>query len=250
MASIAIMIGGALINATALVGRLSQSIWVETRILLKRRRRRGTILLWRSTSTELSRKWNKGTRLDCTNDKVTEQARRIWCTQIMLWSCTTRCIIKSLIWVFWLLQAKYFAKARWNDLRRWNGFGFGNGCQSFLVNYFKMERKLLRTEFSPKGFWKGFPAVKRLAKEAGVPEDDTKLWLMKQATWQIYLPALKHIPDQLLVLLMLQADSRSRELFRKFLSVDHWDGQKFFRLILGVNSWMMSRERWQSTMWG
>ena len=207
-------------------------------------------MLWRSTSTELSRKWNKGTRLDCTNDKVTEQARRIWCTQIMLWSCTTRCIIKSLIWVFWLLQAKYFAKARWNDLRRWNGFGFGNGCQSFLVNYFKMERKLLRTEFSPKGFWKGFPAVKRLAKEAGVPEDDTKLWLMKQATWQIYLRALKHIPDQLLVLLMLQADSRSRELFRKFLSVDHWDGQKFFRLILGVNSWMMSRERWQSTMWG
>ena len=112
----------------------------------------------------------------------------------MLWSCTTRCIIKSLIWVFWLLQAKYFAKARRNDLRRWNGFGFGNGCQSFLVNYFKMERKLLRTEFSPKGFWKGLPAVKRLAKEAGVPEDDTKLWLMKQATRQIYLPALKHIP--------------------------------------------------------
>ena len=57
-----------------------------------------------------------------------------------------------------------------------------------------MKRKLLRTEFSPKGFWKGLPAVKRLAKEAGVPEDDTKLWLMKQATWQISLPALKHIP--------------------------------------------------------
>ena len=53
-----------------------------------------------------------------------------------------------------------------------------------------MKRKLLRTEFSPKGFWKGLPAVKRLAKEAGVPEDDTKLWLMKQATWKIYL----HIP--------------------------------------------------------
>ena len=62
------------------------------------------------------------------------------------------------------------------------------------MNYFKIERKLLRTGFCPKGFWKGLPAVKRLAKEAGVPEDDTKLWLMKQATWQIYLPALKHIP--------------------------------------------------------
>ena len=190
-------------------------------------------MLWGSTSTELSRKSNKGTRLDCTNDKVTEQARRIWCTKIMLWSCTTRRIIKSLIWVFWLLQAKCFAKARWNDLRRWNG------CQSFLVNYFKMERKLLRTEFSPKGFWKGLPAVKRLAKEAGVPEDDTKLWLMKQATWQIYLPALKHIPGPTFGVTSRFKVSRA---FQKISSVDHWDGQKFFRL--------MSRERWQSTMWG
>ena len=59
---------------------------------------------------------------------------------------------------------------------------------------FQNEKKTFKTEFSPKGFWKGLPAVKRLAKEAEVPEDDTKLWLMKQATWQIYLPALKHIP--------------------------------------------------------
>ena len=32
--------------------------------------------------------------------------------------------------------------------------------------------------------------------------------------------------------------------------VDHWDGQKFFRLILGVNSWVISREIRQSLMWG
>ena len=27
------------------------------------------------------------------------------------------------------------------------------------------------------------------AYKAGVSEDDTKVWLMKQAIWQIYLPA-------------------------------------------------------------
>ena len=41
----------------------------------------------------------------------------------------------------------------------------------------------------------GIGAVKnlRLAKEAGVSEEDAKLWL-KQATYQIYLPASKRIP--------------------------------------------------------
>ena len=52
----------------------------------------------------------------------------------------------------------------------------------------KMERKLSRICYSLKGIWKGLAAVKKLAKEAGVCEDNTKLWLMTQAIWQIYLP--------------------------------------------------------------
>ena len=54
---------------------------------------------------------------------------------------------------------------------------------------FKMEKKLSRIYYSPKGFWKGLPAVKKISQEAGVTEDEAKLWLMKQAIWQIYLPA-------------------------------------------------------------
>ena len=50
-------------------------------------------------------------------------------------------------------------------------------------------KKLSRIYYSPKGFWKGLPAVKKLSQEAGVSEDEAKLWLMKQAIWQIYLPA-------------------------------------------------------------
>ena len=52
----------------------------------------------------------------------------------------------------------------------------------------KMERKLSRIYYSPRCIWKGLAAVKKLAKEAGVCEDNTKLWLMTQAIWQIYLP--------------------------------------------------------------
>ena len=60
---------------------------------------------------------------------------------------------------------------------------------------FKIEnKKLSRIYYSPKGFWKGLPAVKKLSQEAGVSEDKAKLWLMKQAIWQIYLPAPRTIP--------------------------------------------------------
>ena len=55
-------------------------------------------------------------------------------------------------------------------------------------------KKLSKIYYSPKGFWKGLPAVKKLSQEAGVSEDKAKLWLMKQAIWQIYLPAPRTIP--------------------------------------------------------
>ena len=49
------------------------------------------------------------------------------------------------------------------------------------MNYNKVKGKLSRIYYSPKGFWKGLPAVKKSAKEAGMSEDVEKLWLMKQA---------------------------------------------------------------------
>ena len=55
-------------------------------------------------------------------------------------------------------------------------------------------KKLSRIYYSPKGFWKGLSAVKKLSQEAGVSEDKAKLWLMKQGIWQIYLPAPRTIP--------------------------------------------------------
>ena len=57
-----------------------------------------------------------------------------------------------------------------------------------------MDSKLAKIYDSPQGYWKGISAIKKLAEAAKVPEDAAKQWLIKQAFWQIYLPAPRHVP--------------------------------------------------------
>ena len=57
-----------------------------------------------------------------------------------------------------------------------------------------MKAKLSKIYYSPKGYWKGLAAVKKLASTAKVSEEVAKRWLAKQAFWQIYLPAPRYIP--------------------------------------------------------
>ena len=47
--------------------------------------------------------------------------------------------------------------------------------------------------YSPKGFWRGRTAIKKLTKEAKVTEKQALEFLKKQAVWQIYLTAPKKI---------------------------------------------------------
>ena len=47
--------------------------------------------------------------------------------------------------------------------------------------------------YSPKGFWKGLPAVEKLSKEAKVSKKKALEFLKRQAVWQIYLPPPKKI---------------------------------------------------------
>ena len=47
--------------------------------------------------------------------------------------------------------------------------------------------------YSPKGFWRGHSAIKKLSREAKVSEKQALEFLKKQAIWQIYLPAPKRI---------------------------------------------------------
>ena len=57
-----------------------------------------------------------------------------------------------------------------------------------------MDAKLSKIYYSPKGYWKGLAAVKKLAAAAKVAADVARKWLTKHALWQIYLPAPRYIP--------------------------------------------------------
>jgi len=57
-----------------------------------------------------------------------------------------------------------------------------------------MDAKLAKVYYSLQGYWKGLSAIKKLTEVAKVPEETTKQWLIKQALWQIYLPAPRYIP--------------------------------------------------------
>ena len=57
-----------------------------------------------------------------------------------------------------------------------------------------MDAKLTKIYYSPKGYWKGMAAIKKLANAAKVSEDVAKRWLTKQALWQVYLPGPHYIP--------------------------------------------------------
>ena len=56
------------------------------------------------------------------------------------------------------------------------------------------DSKLSKIYYSPRGYWKGLAAVKKLATTARVSEEVAKKWLAKQALWQIYLPGPRYIP--------------------------------------------------------
>jgi len=57
-----------------------------------------------------------------------------------------------------------------------------------------MDAKLAKIYYGPGGYWKGIAAIKKLAEAAKVPEETAKKWQIRQALWQIFLPAPKRIP--------------------------------------------------------
>jgi len=58
-----------------------------------------------------------------------------------------------------------------------------------------MVGNLAKIYYSPQGYWKGTSAIKTLAEAAKVPEDAAKKWLIRQALWQIFLPASRCVPS-------------------------------------------------------
>ena len=56
------------------------------------------------------------------------------------------------------------------------------------------EERMSSVFYSPQGFWRGLAAIEKLADAASVSVKNSRLWLAKQAMWQVFLPAPKYIP--------------------------------------------------------
>ena len=96
-----------------------------------------------------------------------------------------------------------------------------------------VDNKLLAVSaiyYSPRGYWRGLAAIKKLAAAAKVSEQVARDWLKRQAIWQIYLPAPRHIPRPMFDeykpnavhqadLLFLPHDRLGRKTFKYALTV-------------------------------
>ena len=57
-----------------------------------------------------------------------------------------------------------------------------------------MKKHLASQYYRPKGYWKDFGVIQKLAEAAIVSEDVSQQWLFKQAIWQIYHLVLRYVP--------------------------------------------------------
>ena len=88
--------------------------------------------------------------------------------------------IEKLFWWTYSIAKNFFCLPCWRLI--------------WLLNI-SMDQKLSKTYYSPRGYWKGLAAIKKLPSAAKVSEDDAQAWLKNQAIWQIYLPGPWHIPQ-------------------------------------------------------
>ena len=61
------------------------------------------------------------------------------------------------------------------------------------VVHAQMDNKLSRIYYSPKGYWKGIAAIRKLPLAANASEKVARAWLQKQSIWQTYPPASLHV---------------------------------------------------------
>ena len=55
------------------------------------------------------------------------------------------------------------------------------------------EEKLYQVYYQPDRLWTGGKAIKELDKITSMSKEDIRLWLAKQAFWQVYIPPPKKI---------------------------------------------------------
>ena len=190
MASIALMIGGAIINATTFVGGSYLAKYLSGSSDSDEEKRRHDLAVEKYQREYEKYEENRAKLNDwiMTNDRIKDEAKKNLENTDYALKLYNKIHQDDLS----LREPQTFISQAPNK-NKVKSFTLGLRLWQLVLQQvisFKMEnKKLSRIYYSPKGFWKGLPAVKKLSQEAGVSEDEAKLWLMKQAIWQIYLPA-------------------------------------------------------------
>ena len=192
VASITIMIGGAIINATAFVGGNYLARYLSGDSAGQEKKRHD--LAVEKYEKEYQKYQENRTKLLnwlplMTGSKM--KRNQICKTRTTHWNFIIRLI--RIRWISKNLSFQTFTNRVFNKNRERR---FTLELRPWRLNWRRVisyKMGLSKIYYSPNGFWKGLEAVKKLAQEAGVSEDVAKLWLMKQAIWQIYLPVPKNI---------------------------------------------------------
>ena len=57
-----------------------------------------------------------------------------------------------------------------------------------------MDKKFTQIYYSDDGYWRGKSTIQKLSRASGSTKEEAERWLLKQPSYQIYLPAPKYIP--------------------------------------------------------
>ena len=104
-----------------------------------------------------------------------------------------------------------------------------------------MDAKLAKIYYGSGGYWKGIAAIKKLAEAAKVPEEAAKKWLIRQALWQIFLPAPRRIPRPKFDVPNPNAVHQADLLFLPHNKLPR--GRKVFKYPLTVVDWPAATKR-------
>lgn len=85
--------------------------------------------------------------------------------------------------------------------------------------------------YSPRGYWKGYAAVEKLAKATGVNRKEARRWLEKQPVWQIHLPRPIYIPQA-----RFDVDTPNKVHQADLLFLPHDKGYKYALTVIDVAS--------------
>ncbi|KAL9954763.1 hypothetical protein ACROYT_G042338 [Oculina patagonica] len=201
MASIAIMAGGAILNAAAFIGGnyLARALGGGDDAALKEKERHDKALeAYQAAYAKYSRDRTKLLDWIQTNAEIKEQAKQNFTNTDYAFKLYNQAHPdKQMIPPKEPKFSDFYQPSEQQKQGELMFVGAGALALGHVVTHARsarMDAKISKVYYSPQGYWKGIAAIKKLAEAAKVSEDAAKKWLVKQALWQIYLPAPRYVP--------------------------------------------------------